>query len=119
MDTKREVGMRIRAIRKLRGLTQEGLAERIERSVEAVSNLERGKSLPGFETLERLSRFLDVQIRDFFDFRTDDDGGGEDAHHRELLTGLMRVARRLQTRDLAIALDQIKALAGRGPDGQR
>lgn len=119
MGIKREVGMRIRAIRKLRGLTQEELAERIERSVEAVSNLERGKSLPGFETLKRLSRFLDVPIRDFFDFRTDDDGGGGDAHHRELLTGLMRVARRLQTRDLAIALDQIKALAQRGPNGQR
>ncbi len=118
MDIKRKVGIRIRAVRKQHGLTQEDLAARLERSVEAVSNLERGKSLPGFETLERLSGILDVPIGDFFEFRNGGEGGKEDPHRQELLSSLMRIARRLETGDLAVALEQTKALARRGPDGR-
>ena len=118
MDIKRKVGIRIRAVRKQHGLTQEDLAARLERSVEAVSNLERGKSLPGFETLERLSGILDVPIGDFFEFRNGGEGGKEDPQRQELLSSLMRIARRLETGDLAVALEQTKALARRGPDGR-
>lgn len=73
MDTKTRVGLRIRAIRKSRNLTQEELGNLLERSVDAVSNLERGVSHPSFETLDRLSQALNVPVREFFEF----EGGDE------------------------------------------
>ena len=109
--------MRIRALRKERGLTQEALAEGIGRSVEAVSNLERGKSLPSFETLSRLARLLEVPVRDFFDF------GGDralrDPERSQLIATLMRIANGLDGRDLAVAVDQIRVLARRRDPAQR
>ena len=67
MTLKDRVASRIKTIRKLRGLTQEQLAQRTDRTVFAISQLERGRSLPSFETLERLSTALDVPVREFFD----------------------------------------------------
>lgn len=67
MSLKDRVASRIKTIRKLRRLTQEQLAQRVDRTVFAISQLERGKSLPSFETLERLSVALEVPVREFFD----------------------------------------------------
>lgn len=41
---------------------------RIERSVDAVSNIERGKSPPGFGTIEHLSRAPDIPLMSLFGF---------------------------------------------------
>ena len=89
MGIKHQVGVRIRVIRKQRGLTQEGLAARIDRSVETISNLECGRSLPSFETLVRLAESLDVPIRDFFEFG--EDVAQSDAYRLELLTTLTEI----------------------------
>lgn len=67
MNLKDRVASRIKTFRKLRTLTQEQLAQRVDRTVFAISQLERGRSLPSFETLERLSAALEVPVRDFFD----------------------------------------------------
>ena len=62
MRRKCQLGLRLRAHRLERGLTQEQLAEQIDRSVEAISNLERGVSLPSEATLHRLARVLEVSV---------------------------------------------------------
>jgi len=67
MDIKNRVALRIRTIRKSRGLTQEDLAGMIDRSVDAVSNLERGASLASYDTLERLAVGLEVPLASFFE----------------------------------------------------
>lgn len=108
MSLKLRVGGRLREIRKARGLTQERLAERIERSVDAVSALERGLALPSFETLEKLADVLDVPIRDFFDVEE----GASEARVR-MLTRLMMHARALSDADLEIAVEQVALLARR------
>lgn len=64
---KRRIGRRLRALRESRGLSQEEVAAAIDRSVETVSNVERGRVLAALETLDRLSRSLDVPIAAFFD----------------------------------------------------
>jgi len=43
------------------------LAARTERSTEAVSNVERGVSLPTLDTLERLAEALGAPLSFFFD----------------------------------------------------
>lgn len=55
---KKHVGKRIRAARKGAGLTQEQLAAMIDKSVETVSNLERGHTAPSLETLALVASTL-------------------------------------------------------------
>jgi len=107
MDTKKRVGLRIRAIRKQKELTQDQLAELMGRSVDAISNLERGVSHPSFETLERLSETLEAPVKSFFEFE-----GGADisAKRAALLEELTTVAAQLKDKELEIGVKQLKAL---------
>ena len=59
-------GSRLHALRKARGMTQELLAERADRSVVAISNLERGQRLPSYEVLVDLCRALNADPNDLF-----------------------------------------------------
>ena len=49
-------------------MTQEQLAEASNISVDFLSLVERGKSGPSFEVLERLAGALGVPVKDLFDF---------------------------------------------------
>ncbi|GHU04404.1 transcriptional regulator [Alphaproteobacteria bacterium] len=53
--------------REAQGLTQLQLAELLCKSVETISNFERGKVVTSLYTLERLAHHLRVKVRDFFD----------------------------------------------------
>ena len=66
-DFKRLIGKRVREARKAKGLTQEDLAALIDKTVETVSNIERGVKLPGLATLEDLRKVLDVKLSDLVD----------------------------------------------------
>lgn len=110
MDLKNRVGLRIKTLRKERDLTQEELAEKIDRTKDAVSNLERGLSLPSFETLEIMSKVFEVPIRDFFDLEDEEDA---DRERVELTTRLIDAARNLENNDLRVAVQQIEALLKR------
>jgi len=66
--TKELLGERIRELRKIRGLTQEQLAELVDVEQKHVSRLELGKSFPTIERLEKIAVALNVQLRDFFEF---------------------------------------------------
>ncbi len=111
-DLKRRIGARIRAARARSEFTQEQLAERIDRTVEAVSNIERGISLPSVETLERLGRELDVPLKEFFEDW--DDRRKLSPRRIELEARLRELTRKLSDGDLEIALGQIALLTKRG-----
>src|SRR5271169_941997 len=66
MSLQHRFAARVKEVRRHRGLTQQQLAERIERSINAVSALERGISLPTFDTLERLAATLKIPVHEFF-----------------------------------------------------
>jgi len=69
-----QFGRRLRQIRRKHDLTQEQLAELAGISVDMLSNIERGINAPSFETMERLSKVLDVPVMEFFNTtnRTDE-----------------------------------------------
>lgn len=73
-ELKRRVGLQVRAARLHAGMTQERVAELIDRTVESVSNIERGRTLPTLQTLELLSRHLGIPLREFFSEETELDG---------------------------------------------
>lgn len=57
-----KIGIRVKAIRVQRGLTQEQLAEKIGVSWSAISNLERGRHIVSIERLLDISIALDVGL---------------------------------------------------------
>jgi transcriptional regulator with XRE-family HTH domain len=108
MTLKRRVGHRIKLARQWRGLSQEELAERVERSVDAISSIERGRSLPNFITLERLAKALGTPVRDFFDIGPE---SGENLKRSRLIVELVDAGSSLTDVDLELALEQVQALA--------
>ena len=60
MVDKLTMGDRIKETRKKRGLTQESLAEKLDISIEYVSQIERGMKIPSMQMFIRLVEVLDV-----------------------------------------------------------
>lgn len=108
-DLKRTLGSKVRAARKRAGLSQDELGERIGKTPESVSNIERGRHLPMLDTLASLAKALEVPLAEFFEGAGSPDGGQArvqlEAHMRELVRGLDDEA-------LKVAVQQVEALAG-------
>jgi transcriptional regulator with XRE-family HTH domain len=64
----KRIGAKITEIRLTRKLTQAQLAEKVSVSVETVSRLERGVSMPSLKTLEDIAQALDIPLKSFFEF---------------------------------------------------
>lgn len=109
MNTKVRVGARVRAIRRQRGLSQVQLAEAAQRSVETISAIERGKSLPNSETLERFAEALGVRVQDFFSFHNAPGNVRRDTVVAEINASLIK----LSDSELKLAADLIQALVAR------
>lgn len=58
----KQIGRRIRNLRKEKGFTQESLAEAIDRSVPYVSHIERATKKGSLETMTRIAAALNVSI---------------------------------------------------------
>jgi len=64
--TKKLLGARIKELRKLRGLSQEKLAEMINIDPKHLSRIEVGGSFPSMDTLGEISKSLKMELKDFF-----------------------------------------------------
>lgn len=62
------LGEKIKCVRALRGLTQEQLAEIVDRSKNHISKIEQGLANPPLELLINISDALSVKLSDLFDF---------------------------------------------------
>jgi len=62
-----DVGERIHALRRKRGLSLRALASRCNLSANAISLIERGKTSPSIATLHQLAMALQVPITSFFE----------------------------------------------------
>ncbi len=60
------LGMRIRALRRLKRMTQQELAGELELSASQLSNIERGVKEATPELLEKMAKALDVPREEFF-----------------------------------------------------
>jgi transcriptional regulator with XRE-family HTH domain len=61
-EAKQLFGERVQALRKERRITQEQLAERLSKSVEHISYIERGERAPSFETILDIAEALEVSV---------------------------------------------------------
>lgn len=66
MDIKKELGEKIKRVRKSRGITQEQLAEMIDISPRSLSNIEVGGCFVKSETLEKIIDALNITTEELF-----------------------------------------------------
>lgn len=85
-DLKRRFGGVVQTLREAAGLTQEQLAEKIDRSVDTVSNIERGANSTRIETAGRIADALGVTLPELFEFQD----GGEARSRRRDISSLAR-----------------------------
>lgn len=68
-DVKKTLGLRIKELRKLRGISQEKLAEKVGIEQNNISRIENGINYPSAETLNNIALALNVDINELFCFR--------------------------------------------------
>ncbi len=66
-NIKQRFGNKIKYYRKLKNLTQSQLADKIGKTIETVSNIERGINSTKIEVMFQLSNALSIHIKDLFD----------------------------------------------------
>ncbi len=93
LKLEQQIGMRVRLARKAQNLTQEELATRIDKTVETVSNIERGKTLPGLLTLYELAQVLRVPLIELIEVK-----------ERQSSASLRRLEAEYRLRDLTAQL---------------
>ena len=103
MDIAKNFGSRVKALRKRKGLTQQNLAELSDRSIDSISQIERGINSPNIETLGLLSSALNVPIGEFFENLE------EDPKRSVRYAEAIDILRSLSDRDLQIAVTQLGA----------
>ena len=108
MKLKESIGLRVKAARNAKNLSQIRLAEKINRTTETVSNIERAITAPNIETLERLSKVLNVPMLEFFEGY---DRANASAKRMELELEIRELLKQLSVGELKIAKKQISALA--------
>jgi transcriptional regulator with XRE-family HTH domain len=67
MDIKQRVGNKVKEFRKLKGLSQEKLANLSEIDRTYLPTIEKGERNVSIEILEKLAKALEINIKDFFD----------------------------------------------------
>lgn len=87
--------LRIRELRKKKGLTGEQLADKLGTSKSYVSEMENGKKFPSGEYLRRLSEELEVSIIELFE---DQELGNDIMSHIEVMKDLSAEDRRAVAR---------------------
>jgi transcriptional regulator with XRE-family HTH domain len=104
MDTREQLGRRIKDLRKKRGLTQEGLAEAASVDVKYLGNIERGRENPTIGTLEKLAKTLSVKLHQLFDFEHEVPG------KKALQKGIGQVLNQCDEKELQIILRLVRSV---------
>jgi len=103
------IAQTLRSARKQKGFTQEDLGERIGRTAESLSNIERGKAIPSIETLVSLAMALELPLRAFFpDLEQKGEPTPKRLHLEAKAVGIIRM---LPEKSLETAIDQLHALS--------
>lgn len=67
MNIKQKFGLKIKELRKIKGLSQEKLANLAEIDRTYLPTIEKGERNVSIEVIEKLAKALEVKIKDLFD----------------------------------------------------
>lgn len=68
-DVYKKLGLNIKKYRTLRKLTQENLADKVNRSVNLIGKVEVAFNKPSFGTIIDIANALDISLKELFDFK--------------------------------------------------
>lgn len=63
----KQIGSKVKKLRKQKGLTQEQLADKIRVSSTYIGFIEQGQRNPSINTADKIARVLGVKLSDLFD----------------------------------------------------
>lgn len=104
MNEKKLIGLRIKELRKSKGLFQEELAEKAERSQNYLSRIECGKENPTLDMLIKLSYALEVEMWEMFDF-------GHNIRDKEIKDKILAFTKSAAPEKLRLALKIIRSIS--------
>jgi transcriptional regulator with XRE-family HTH domain len=104
MNEKKLIGRRVNELRKMRGLSQEQLAEKADTSQNYLSRMEWGTENPTLDMLLKLSRALEVEMWEMFDF-------GHVLSQKELKETFQALVKASDESKLRVALKVIRAIS--------
>ena len=117
-DLKRTIATKVKQARARSGISQEELASKIDRVVETVSNIERGKSLPTLATLELIGAELNVSVSNLV--ATADAGAGNRSAKRDQIeTKAISAIARMSDEQAELAVEMLQVMAGRSDKSAR
>ena len=99
------VGAKITEVRISKRLTQAQLSEIVDVSVETISRLERGVSMPSLKTLENIAQALGAPLKSFFDF---DEKPSETKTFERELSKLIAFLRTLNIKQIKLIREVLK-----------
>ena len=65
---KKKFGKRLRQLRLSRNLSQDQLCDKLDMNASMLSNFETGKNAPALETMIKISKALDAEPNEIFDY---------------------------------------------------
>lgn len=103
VSSKKLIGARIKSIRESKKLTQEKLSEKVDINPVYLSNIERGMANPTLDLFLRLTKGLDVEMWELFDF-------GHEVSQAELRKTLSSLTKELDEERLKSVVKVVRAL---------
>ena len=104
MDTKKLIGMRIKEIRRSKGLSQEQLAEKADINSKYLSRMERGTENPTLDMFIKLANALEIEMWEMFDF-------GHVVSHKEIRGAIQNITKTADEPTLRLALKILRAVS--------
>lgn len=71
LDIKKEVGKRLREIRKSKNLSIDQLAMLLDITSHTVANIEKGRTFPTLDTFKKIIKGLEIELYELFLFKSE------------------------------------------------
>ena len=97
------IGSRVKEIRRIRGLTQAELSERVGVDPKHLSRIELGKNNASLKVMGRISCELGVEMKDLLDFQ-------HLAEKKEVMMGIQGILKNADEENLRLYYKLLKAL---------
>lgn len=104
INFKKALGLRIGYLRKIKNLSQEDLAESINKSKNTISNIERGCNSAKLDTYEDIAKALSVSVYELFQTNNTN---GHDNNHRKKISNIISILEDLNEETLSAIYKQI------------
>ncbi len=107
MSLRKNLGAKIKSLRKKAGFTQEELSSAVNISPHFLSRIENGKESPSLATLERIAGILESPLYKFFKFRDKNDNPTKVSYNKKV----KKILKSLNKKEKSLFVAEMDSLA--------